>query len=583
LVVNVTTNFGASGAITIAGLSYKTFSGAAASDNLDLDVANTTGVTAVDSRTIIQGAPTIASSASQTFYVGMSSQPLDWTITVTESATAPGINTTNDIIIRIPTAFNMQFDPSDTSVVVAGTDWAKVEVTEGGAACGATNCAVTAVIKQADTSTACTGAAGSLCKTLRIPVDTNWDASDTITITGAKVFEFTATSDADNLELEAAGSAYGSSPTALDSATVTVSTTPTAGGTDHTGPSAPTGFKAEVDADNHIVLTWTDPTNTDLSIIHVLRGVGSLPVSGEAYANVNKGVKTYTDTDVEVGETIKYILRGVDTAGNNGSNTEMITITIEEGAVVETIETETGTEEAGTEEAGTEGEGEGEEEPAAEPVVVTTESGTTVTLEDVTDHWAEPEITAMTEQEVVQGNASGEFNPDGELNRAEAAAILCRIIGLTIGIGEPPAAEEAPFADVAVDAWYAKYISALKLIDLVSGQTETTYAPGANMNRAEFLQLAMNVYHFLTGTTTAEDQATTDAFADLDTTAWYTSIVSEGYDLGFIHGSTCAAGTCFNAANPITRAEATKILYNMFYAFLTAPAAEETPAEPAVE
>jgi hypothetical protein len=103
------------------------------------------------------------------------------------------------------------------------------------------------------------------------------------------------------------------------------------------------------------------------------------------------------------------------------------------------------------------------------------------------------------------------------------------------------------------------------------------------MNRAEFLQLAMNVYHFLTGTTTAEDQATTDAFADLDTTAWYTSIVSEGYDLGFIHGSTCAAGTCFNAANPITRAEATKILYNMFYAFLTAPAAEETPAEPAVE
>lgn len=325
---------------------------------------------------------------------------------------------------------------------------------------------------------------------------------------------------------------------------------------DTTGPDAPTEFAASVNDSLKTVLTWVDPVASDLGTIQILKS--STGLNYYMVGTVNKGVKTYTDNSVEEGNVVYYKLASVDTKGNIGTETNVLNITVEKTAVVEV-------ENVVEEETVVEGEEGAAEEPPVEPITITTESGTSVTLEDVTGHWAEPEITAMTEQEIVEGDENGNFNPNDNLNRAEAAAILYRVLGLE----EPVAPTEASFTDVAIDAWYAGYISELKTLELVSGQTETTYGPALPINRAEFLNLAMNVYHYLTGTTTAEDQITTDAFSDLNTKAWYAPVVSEAYGLEFVSGSTCGETVCFNAGDPITRAEATKILYNMFYAMLT--------------
>lgn len=105
---------------------------------------------------------------------------------------------------------------------------------------------------------------------------------------------------------------------------------------DKTPPSAPTSFAA-VSKDGKALLTWIDPTATDLKDIVVLRGKNEFPVSGTPYAIAEKGAKTYTDSDVVAGDKVKYILRARDNANNESANTTEVLVTIVAAApVVET-------------------------------------------------------------------------------------------------------------------------------------------------------------------------------------------------------------------------------------------------------
>lgn len=85
---------------------------------------------------------------------------------------------------------------------------------------------------------------------------------------------------------------------------------------DLTPPAPPTNV-ALTSTSSSVTITWNDPGDSDLNRIEILRNNGgSTPVSGVAYAYVNKGVGTYTDTAVNVGVTYKYQLQARDTANN---------------------------------------------------------------------------------------------------------------------------------------------------------------------------------------------------------------------------------------------------------------------------
>ncbi|MBD3360995.1 hypothetical protein GF366_04310, partial [Candidatus Peregrinibacteria bacterium] len=208
----------------------------------------------------------------------------------------------------------------------------------------------------------------------------------------------------------------------------------------------------------------------------------------------------------------------------------------------------------------------GEEEPVSPPDGVTGPM-----FYDIADHWAREEIEAMGEVNVVEGDPDGGFRPDDGLNRAEAAALLYRILGL----GTPEAPTEKPFSDVEVDAWYAGYVNELKDMELLFGNPDGTYEPGENINRAEFLSMAMNVYYYISDADTQSaiddlmEGPMTDMYEDLLENQWYTSEVTAATEMGFVHGSVCNDGRCFYAGNEVTRAEATVMLYNMFYDYLT--------------
>ncbi|MFA6305618.1 MAG: S-layer homology domain-containing protein, partial [Candidatus Gracilibacteria bacterium] len=207
-------------------------------------------------------------------------------------------------------------------------------------------------------------------------------------------------------------------------------------------------------------------------------------------------------------------------------------------------------------------------EPSVENTTsVETTSGEIVTLTDLPEtFWATDVITAMAKAGIVQGNEDGTFKPNSSLNRAEASALLYRVMGLE----EPVNPTLKPFTDVEIDQWYAGYVSELKTREVANGNPDGTYKPANSINRAEFLKLAMNLYKYLGDETTKaavealEKGTQTTAFKDLDTTAWYSGTVTAATEKGFIGGKACGADKCFDATAEITRAEATQVLYNMF-------------------
>jgi len=334
------------------------------------------------------------------------------------------------------------------------------------------------------------------------------------------------------------------------------------GSIDTTGPGAPTNFAVSVNEDLEVDITWTDPTDDDILEIKILKSE-----DGTNFFQTTllvAGTETYTDTYVIEGDTYSYKIVGVDANGNIGAETNVIELTVVEGAeeVAEEVEPVAGEEAAD------------EEEPVDEEETVAEGEATIgVLFSDTDGHWGEAEIEAMAEIDIAEGDPEGTFRPDGELNRAEAAALLFRVLGYV----EPSAPDTAPFPDVAIGEWYAGYVSSMKDLELIHGYGDGLYRPGQNINRAEFVKIALGAYY--TVNDDEEIRAEMDALMEGDKTNvyadladdWYTPYVTTATEMGFVQGFACGESTrCFGATNNITRVEATVILYNMFYEILTA-------------
>ncbi len=215
----------------------------------------------------------------------------------------------------------------------------------------------------------------------------------------------------------------------------------------------------------------------------------------------------------------------------------------------------------------TENGGTSSENSAPEPITIETKSGETITITDLSaDFWATDMIKAMVEAGIVKGNPDGTFKPDGNLNRAETAALLYRVMGL----GDPANPSVKPFTDVEIDKWYVGYVAELKSREVINGNPDGTYKPVSSINRAEFLKMAVGLWTYLADDTQKAEIAAleagkvTEAYKDLDVKAWYAPVVTAATEKGWIGGKACGEDKCIDASAKITRAEATKILFQMF-------------------
>ncbi len=164
LVLDVTGDFTASDQITVSDLSFTSFSAASAQDNLELEVKNDSVIRATDDKFIAIGILSISSAAHQAFAVGDPPTAIS-TITITDDSTHAVITAAGDIRIRIPADAPMLWDTSDTTATIGGGAAANVETT----------------VSYEDNG-----------KTLVLDVNTDFTASDQITVSDLSLSDFTA-------------------------------------------------------------------------------------------------------------------------------------------------------------------------------------------------------------------------------------------------------------------------------------------------------------------------------------------------------------------------------------------------------
>ena len=102
-------------------------------------------------------------------------------------------------------------------------------------------------------------------------------------------------------------------------------------------------------------------------------------------------------------------------------------------------------------------------------------------IADVT--WAQKAIVAMSAVDIVKGREEGKFLPYDSITRAEFVKML---IGMLEYAGRIDTADaECSFADVPEDAWYYSSVAAAVKNGIVTGVSETEFAPDANITRQD--------------------------------------------------------------------------------------------------
>lgn len=92
----------------------------------------------------------------------------------------------------------------------------------------------------------------------------------------------------------------------------------------------------------------------------------------------------------------------------------------------------------------------------------------------------------LAELGVLQGDSQGNFNPDSSITRAQAAAVICRMIG----------AEEAAqsmtqqvFSDVPSSHWAVGYIAKAAELGIVGGYGDGNFGPSDPVTQEQIIKM----------------------------------------------------------------------------------------------
>jgi hypothetical protein len=120
------------------------------------------------------------------------------------------------------------------------------------------------------------------------------------------------------------------------------------------------------------------------------------------------------------------------------------------------------------------------------------------------------------------------------------------------------------FDDVPESSWYRRYVAQGFLEGVIEGHGSTNgtnYLPGERVTRAEGLKVAYEA----SGETSVTPQPL-PPFIDVHPGDWFYDYVADAYAKGYVEGRPCGADLCFFPNEPVTRAEAVKMLSLLFQA-----------------
>lgn len=106
--------------------------------------------------------------------------------------------------------------------------------------------------------------------------------------------------------------------------------------------------------------------------------------------------------------------------------------------------------------------------------------------------WQES-IAYLAEQDVVQGYDDGSYRPNATINRAEFTKIV--MASAYEDDGEWEDWGESCFSDVKSGDWYAPYVCAAEIDNIVAGYPDGSFKPFAPINQAEALKILYETFY----------------------------------------------------------------------------------------
>ena len=170
---------------------------------------------------------------------------------------------------------------------------------------------------------------------------------------------------------------------------------------------------------------------------------------------------------------------------------------------------------------------------------------------DVNNHWAKDNMLFVVSRGLLSGTSATTFSPNTGMTRGMFVTALGRLAGV-----DPADYQTSMFTDVKEDAYYAPYVNWAAKTGVVSGTTDTTFAPDTNINREQMAVIMKNYATKLGYTIPKTLEAVT--FADnAQISSWAKDAVKSMQQAGILAGKT---NNCFDPAGTATRAEVATVL-----------------------
>ena len=166
---------------------------------------------------------------------------------------------------------------------------------------------------------------------------------------------------------------------------------------------------------------------------------------------------------------------------------------------------------------------------------------------DLDGHWAQEAMQSFADAGYLYGDGNGHYSPNGSMTRAQFAAIMNRVTGLTT-----ESAGIANYTDLSTSDWYYSDLAKALAAGYMTGTSTTTMSPNATITRQQaFTMLAR--YLGLDRT----DTSSLDAFTDANKIAEYArGGVAAMVNAGYVQGNNQK----IQPEKTLTRAEGVTVL-----------------------
>ena len=172
--------------------------------------------------------------------------------------------------------------------------------------------------------------------------------------------------------------------------------------------------------------------------------------------------------------------------------------------------------------------------------------------------WYAEAVSAAVDNGLLYGKSSSIIDPNGDMTRAEMAAIINRSFGCY------KTADISQYKDVAKSKWYYKDVALAVQMGTYNGRSSSSIAPDAPISRQEAMTVVARALEL-----DYDAYAKTDlsAFSDRsEISNWALPYVRAMVGADYIHGRTKGLEPLDN----ITRAEFAQIFYNIIGTYITA-------------